>query len=218
MYKIGIVLIVTTVFACGRINESIMDHDHEEDSAEHAPIMSTLFSANIEYYIEYEFLEVGKESGFLVHVTELESYDPYTSGTLTIEVNGKKVTVEGPEHPGIFHLPFVPTDPGHHSIVYTFQNESFKDQVSAHADIKEADQHMGHDDAHKDDHDDEGHDRDERHDHGDAGHDHDDNLNDKGELKQASHSHSTDGVEPGEIVYLKEQAWKTDFMVPATGR
>ena len=81
MYKLGIILVMVTAFACGGpqqpgADQAHDDHAHGFDASEEhlhdtEAIQSTLFSEQTEFFIEYEPLEAGRESAFLVHVTDL---------------------------------------------------------------------------------------------------------------------------------------------------
>jgi len=124
MYKLGIILVMATAFACGGPQQPGTDrtqgaHTHSDDAHngqacgadvrdghlhDTEAIQSTLFSEQTEFFIEYEPLEAGKESAFLVHVTNLQSYRPYTAGSLTITAGGGQATSEAPARPGIFRL------------------------------------------------------------------------------------------------------------------
>jgi membrane fusion protein, heavy metal efflux system len=110
MYKLGIILVMATAFACGGPQHPGADrtqdgHTHSDDAQDdHAhdteAIQSTLFSEQTEFFIEYEPLEAGRESAFLVHVTNLQSYRPYTAGSLTITAGGQQATAAAPARTG----------------------------------------------------------------------------------------------------------------------
>jgi RND family efflux transporter MFP subunit len=92
----------------------------------------------MEYFVEYESLEPGKGSEFLVHVTRLETYKPCLEGVLTIELNGKIYQSEAPERPGIFVLSVSPDRGGEFDITYSLRSggktDSATDRVEVHDD------------------------------------------------------------------------------------
>jgi RND family efflux transporter MFP subunit len=180
MYKLGIILVMVTAFACGGPQHPGADHTqggHTQSDDAHLhdteAIQSTLFSEQTEFFIEYEPLEAGKESAFLVHVTDLQSYRPYEEGSLTITAGGQHTTVGAPSRPGIFEVSFVPEASGRQKITYTLQTGELR--TTASSEVLVSHQHHGTEDC--------------------------------------SHQHDPEHTEEGEVVYLKEQAWKSDFMV-----
>ncbi len=190
MYKLVIILVLATAFACGGPQHPGSGHvqtGHDHAGSAHTDhlhdtkaIRSTLFSEQTEFFIEYEPLEAGRESAFLVHVTNLQSYRPYTGGSLTITAGDRQVRAEAPARPGVFEVPFVPEGSGKQTITYTLQSGEFKTSVSTYAFVS----------AH-------------HHAEGEAADLHA-NAN-----EGSGYPHS----EEGEIIFLKEQAWKSDFMV-----
>ncbi len=169
MYKIGIAIMVVIACACGRGTESDL-HQHEESlQHEDAVSQSTLFTDNTEFFIEHEPLEQGKESGFLVHVTQLQTYEPCMTGSLTILIDGVSAVSSEPERPGIFHVPFVPRQAGEFLVKYTLHSGTITESVTDYLHVYQ---------------------------------DHQDGPD-----------HAEDAVAEGEIVFLKEQAWKSVFMV-----
>ncbi len=175
MYKIGILIFLVTAFACGHSSEEADLHQddlhlHGEESSR-----ATLFAGNTEFYVEHAPLETGEESAFLVHLTNLKSYKPYLSGTVSIQLDGVTASSDLPVSPGIFEIPFVPARGGEFEISYTFTSEGSATTVSDHVLVLQEQ---------------------------------------PGSPEQAGDSHAgLNEVEPGEITFTKEQAWKSPFMV-----
>jgi RND family efflux transporter MFP subunit len=268
MYKLGIILVMATAFACGGPQQPGTDrtqgaHTHSDDAHngqacgadvrdghlhDTEAIQSTLFSEQTEFFIEYEPLEAGKESAFLVHVTNLQSYRPYTAGSLTITAGGGQATSEAPARPGIFEVPFVPKKTGKQTITYTLQSGELKTSVSTYVSVSDHHHAEGdtdclhqHDEtypvgSHQHEADDS-HELDEAepdgsHQHkADGSHEHDvEDATDSHLHEEAGGSHQhdtqhsetahseTSHAEEGEIIFLKEQAWKSDFMVQPVRR
>ncbi|MCA1747779.1 MAG: hypothetical protein LC655_08790, partial [Bacteroidales bacterium] len=215
MYKLGIILVLLAAFACGGPQQPGADQAHDDQAhgfdanEEHLhdteAIQSTLFSEQTEFFIEYEPLEPGRESAFLVHVTNLQSYRPYTVGSLTITAGDEQVTAEAPARPGIFEVPLVPEGTGKQTITYTLQSGELKTSVSTHVLVSAHHHAEGEaDGSHQ--HDDE--DATDSHQHEEAG------GSPQYEASESEVSHSDEG----EIIFLKEQAWKSDFMVQQVHR
>ncbi len=80
---------------------------HEDKSRQ-----ATLFTEEMEFYIEFDPLVVGVSSTFLVHVTLLDEYRPCTDGAVTLQLDGISATASEPEEPGIYHLTLVPARAG----------------------------------------------------------------------------------------------------------
>ncbi|MEX0981984.1 MAG: efflux RND transporter periplasmic adaptor subunit [Bacteroidales bacterium] len=217
MYKSGIILVMVTVFACGGPQHPAADHAHDDqahrvdaqDDHLHntGAIQLTLFSETTEFFIEYEPLKTGKRSAFLVHVTDLQSYRPYTGGSLTITAGGQQVTAEAPARPGIFEVPFAPVKSGKHPISYTLQSETLTTTVKAHAlvvaqslrpdgDLQRptSGDHSGCSGSQ-------------------AVEDGSSTNQNNGADPACSGGHDAPTLAEGEVIFLKEQAWKSDFMV-----
>lgn len=95
----------------------------------------TLFSENLEFYIEHQALELGVETEFLVHLTRLDNYKPCFSGNVSISIDGISVTSGQPATPGIFKVPFVPKNDGAFHAKFTFKNGNEKETVEGHVHI-----------------------------------------------------------------------------------
>jgi RND family efflux transporter MFP subunit len=176
MYKSVTVLLLITVLALGcntgqKSKQSAENHQHVDEVSQY-----TLFSEHLEFFIEHEPLEAGKESNFLVHLTSLNTYKPIETGHISIHIDGVSVTSGLPQEPGIFKVPFMPKKAGAFHASYSYQSEEFNESAEEHVHI-----YQDHADLHSDD--------------GSAG----------------GHSHGSEAE--GEISFLKEQAWNSDFMV-----
>ena len=176
MYKTGIILLILLACACGGHSE--LESLQEDDALHHANEASqfTLFSENTEFFIEHEPLIAGEESEFLVHLTDLSTYEPLISGSISIRIDEVTVTSDQFHRPGILEVPFIPKKAGAFHAEYIYQMGTVTETVS--------------DQVHIDD-------------------DHQELQN----PEVASPDHAPGINEVGEITFLKEQAWKSDFMV-----
>ena len=177
MYKVTFALTLLMAWGC-QSNPSLpggsesQSDQHEEEASQY-----TLFSQNAEFYFELEPMKVGEALEFLVHVSHLESYKPYTSGKLSIRIDGASTAPAEPREPGIFLVPFIPKNPGEFGMEITLQTIDQVERVDMPVHI-----YANHDDL----------------------------------LAPGIEDHAPD--EKGEVSYLKEQAWKSDFMVSPVTR
>ena len=187
MYKVLIISFLVAFTACSTHSDE--GSDAHESTHQHAEEGSqyTLYSDQYEFFIEHPPLMAGEETTFLVHLTDLVTYKACSTGHVTILIDGVSVTSGGPSTPGIFTVAFVPKKGGTYHAEYSYTKGSDTQSVEEHAHI-----YKDHDDLHAAETEEDEH-----------GHD--------GEAEEEGHAH--EGVTTGEITYLKEQAWKSDFMV-----
>ena len=105
---------------------------HEDESSQYL-----LFSEGLEFFITHEALEVGVESHFLIHLTELSLYTPFATGHVSIKIDGVSVTSGKAEVPGIFEVPFTPKRAGAFDAEYTIDWGEASESVSAHVHVFE---------------------------------------------------------------------------------
>lgn len=176
MYKIGMILFPVILFACGRGPDEEALHPEDLHMHENESLQSTLFTKNTEFYIEHGTLEPGEEASFLVHVTDLQTYQPHASGTITIRLGGTTATSDQPARPGIFEVSLVPPQAGDFQITYTLSTGGTTESVTDHVEV-----HGDHDE--------------------------------RGTSEAAAEEDEHGDVEAGELVFLKEQAWREGFRV-----
>lgn len=155
------------------------DRDHAEDSSlaqAEENTQYTLFTEEVEFYIEHPPLEAGKEAEFLVHLTDLENYRPCSTGRVGIQMDGVTATSGEPATPGIFRVPLIPERAGEFHAVFTYYQEAEIQETEAHIHV-----YRDHEAIHSE--------------------------------EEESEGHSHDDTALGEIEFLKEQAWKAQFMV-----
>ena len=175
MNKVIIISLLVLSTAC---SNNLREGSVEPVSSQHADeaIQYTLYTDQYEFFIEHLPLEAGKETEFLVHLTELATYKACSTGHVSILIDGVSVTSGEPSRPGIFHVPFTPKKEGAFHAEFIFQNGAVSQEVEAHVHVYK---------------------------------DHAAIL--ATETDEGSHSHEAAAI--GEISFLKEQAWKSDFMV-----
>jgi len=121
------------MYACGR-NQSVSgvggdEHVHSEEAVE----LITLFSDSSEFYIEYPELMAGHKEAFLVHLTRLSSYKPYSEGSVRVSLDyGDSQSTglaESPESPGIWRVLVRPENPGYCKIIFEYFHGNINDKT-----------------------------------------------------------------------------------------
>lgn len=174
MYRFLIALVLVSAAACSSRKdaepagtESPQQHADEEQT-------HTLFTDRYEFFIVHAPLETGRETEFLVHLTDLDTYKPCSTGQVSLRVDGVTATPVAPAVPGIFHCRYTPERPGDIEAEFIYNDgtatHTVKEQIPVFRDDEE--------------------------------------LHAQEEQESL---HGTAGS--GEIEFLKEQAWKSEFMV-----
>jgi len=171
-----IAFLALTVLACKR--QTNVDpgtggqtHQHDELNSNY-----TLFSENLEFYIEHPALLAGEETEILVHMTRTDSYQACSEGNVSIRMDGISVTSGKAHEPGIFEIPFSPKKGGAFHTEISYKEGSLKESVEAHVHVY-ADHAAMH------------------------------------APIEDSHGHTHPAAQVGEITFIKEQAWQSDFRV-----
>jgi len=110
------------------------EHSHEEESEEQEALAYTIYTDKTELFLEFKPLVVGKEARFAAHFTHLgEYFKAFSEGTiiLTLEVNGKKTTIQTDTLmvPGIFRLRMTPEQTGKGRLVFDIKTKDITDQI-----------------------------------------------------------------------------------------
>ncbi len=176
MYKTIVIAVLVLITACNNRPNSGSSQEDSSHQYESENSQYTLFSEGYEFYIEHPLLEAGVEAEFLVHLTELVTYDPCSTGNVSIHMDGVSVTSGEPSPAGIFHVPFTPKNGGAFHVEISYKEGDLKEAVEAHV-LVSADHEAMH-----------------------------------APLEDSQgHKHQEDRL--GEITFLKEQAWQSNFLV-----
>ena len=152
MYKVIIISLLVLITACNkqpnsRSGQADSTHQHADEGLQY-----TLFSEQFEFFIEHPPLEAGKEAEFLVHLTDLLTYKPCSTGHVTILIDGISVTSGEPSTPGIFRIPFVPNKEGAFHAEFIYKKDGIPHAVEEHVHV-----YKDHDDINAAEADDGGH-------------------------------------------------------------
>lgn len=109
-------------------------HEHESEAQGLEAKTYTIYTDKSELFVEFKPLVEGKECRFATHITTLgESFKALNDGniTLTVEVNGKKVSVTAnePQVPGIFRLNLTPNLAGIAKLTFDIKTKNYTDQI-----------------------------------------------------------------------------------------
>lgn len=122
----------------GNSNQGHEGHDHSagaEAHEDHATESLTLFNENTELFVEFPTMMLGHSTKFLAHLTNLESYKPYTEGKFTVSlIKGKKgvrQTVEAPARDGIFTPSIQAKEAGVYTLVFDIESKYGKERFTA---------------------------------------------------------------------------------------
>lgn len=114
----------------GGTGGSAGEHGHEHNAAVRK---ITLFTDSSEFYIEHDELVSGHKAAFLVHLTRLSSYKPYTEGVVTVTLeSGEKQTTGSAEQPlqsGIWRVLIRPEQPGDFRILFSYSNDGIDEKA-----------------------------------------------------------------------------------------
>jgi len=122
----------------GKSNTGHEGHDHSAGAdahEDHSTESLTLFNDKTELFVEFPTLMLGHTSQFLVHLTNLKSYKPYTEGKLTLSLikggKGVRQTVEAPAREGIFTPSIQAKEAGVYTLVFNVESKYGKEQFLA---------------------------------------------------------------------------------------
>jgi len=153
MKKLFAIIAVLSLFNAGCQNRSTQD---ATASLEHESLSYTIFSEDLELFVEFPTLIVGESATFITHFTQLSDYKPLLQGELTLSLTGpstQSIVVEGPERPGIFEPSIIPDTTGVFVLSLTIETETlitefiieelevFADDVTAEAHAAECEDH-----------------------------------------------------------------------------
>jgi len=130
MYKIVIIALLVIAASCNKNPGGGTDQETGLPEHEGTILKHTLFTDHFEFYIEQEPLEVNEEVEIPVHITDLSTYKPCSSGSVTILMDGVSVTSGEPSQPGIFIVPFVPRKDGTFQAEFIYHSDTLEESAS----------------------------------------------------------------------------------------
>ncbi len=139
MSKAIFALMIAMVFIIGCDHEADHDHDevgHESEAKQidHNEQESyTLYTGNLELFVEFDPIVVGETSTFIVHFTQLnQDYSPLANAevNLTLEIEGKHTQLfkSHADIPGIYLVEVSSDFSGQGKIIFQINKEGFSDR------------------------------------------------------------------------------------------
>ena len=123
-------IISTLLISCSHDHS----HEHKTEAQGLEATSYTIYSDKTELFVEFKPLVEGKECLFAAHFTTLgESFKALNEGTitLTVDVNGKQVSVTAtePQVPGIFRLNLTPNKAGIAKLTFDIKSKNYADRI-----------------------------------------------------------------------------------------
>jgi membrane fusion protein, heavy metal efflux system len=130
LFSASILMLLLT--SCG--NQTTSDHGHEHTASALEPLAYTLYTQNLELFVEFKPLVVGSTSKFAAHFTVLgENFTALNEGVISVHliVSDSIInhTVDSASSPGIFRLSLAPTIAGVGKLVFNIETVNFNDTI-----------------------------------------------------------------------------------------
>jgi len=163
---------VIFITSCSLNREANTDPDAGVDQEHESGQQVTLFSDNIEFFVELPHLVAGQNADFSVHLTALDTYKPISQGAVSVtlenEAGESTVTASDPLRPGIFQVTVSPSQAGYTDIHFSFTSDEMNEKASAR---------------------------------------------DVSVFSSEEEAHANEQDAEPQIIFTKENAWNSDFMV-----
>lgn len=111
--------------------ESAHGHAHGSELSED----TTIWTKNVELFVEYPAFVAGHSSRFAAHVTKLDGHKPVREGSVTVSLikgkSGIRHTVDEPSSPGIFTPALQPKEAGKYQLVFELKAPGLSERIDA---------------------------------------------------------------------------------------
>jgi len=152
-----LIMIAFVVASCQPATKEGHAHDadggHLGESQETPRLDATVWTKNIEFFVDFPALIVGKTTRFAAHFTILNNHQPVREGSVTVslikDTKGLRAHVEAPSSPGIFNPSLKPLRAGIHQLIFEVTTPNFTEKiiindVHVYASLEEAISTIGH--------------------------------------------------------------------------
>lgn len=117
-------------------NDSHHPHKGADDTPEHdLVVQSTIWTDQLELFVEYPALVAGKQSRFAIHFTRLENHQPVTEGSVKVSLIQENMsiqqTVDRPKSPGLFTPDIRPNESGEYLLVFELNAPGLSQRIEA---------------------------------------------------------------------------------------
>ena len=130
-----LLIAATFITSCSLNREANTGPDAGADQEHESGQQVTLFSDNIEFFVELPHLVAGQNADFAIHLTALDTYKPISQGTVSVtlenEAGESTVTTSDPLRPGIFQVTVSPSQAGVTDIHFSFASDEMNGEASA---------------------------------------------------------------------------------------
>lgn len=120
-------LAISIVGCQGAGNETA--HEHTEEVV----LSHTIWTDQIELFVEFKPLVVGENTKFAAHFSEMKHFKAITEGKVTVSLikgkTGIRHTVDGPSSPGIFKPSLTPEKAGIYNLVFEINTPNLTDKI-----------------------------------------------------------------------------------------
>ncbi|MBR9919294.1 MAG: efflux RND transporter periplasmic adaptor subunit [Bacteroidetes bacterium] len=128
------VILLLSCQKADQMDHSHDDHGHGHEHAGEGTVDTTIWSDNIELFVEYPALRVGKVSTFAAHFTRLEGHQPVLEGQLTVSLvkgnKGIRHKVDTPASPGIFTPALQPLEAGKYQLRFELVSKGINSVIN----------------------------------------------------------------------------------------
>jgi len=112
--KLAMLLCLCTAASCGGDAPPAAEAENERPT-----VAVTLWTSKSELFAEHPVLVAGEPARFAIHLTDLATFKPLTTGTVRVHLAGTRTEVfteTAPSRPGIFGVTVKPTAPGKYTL------------------------------------------------------------------------------------------------------
>lgn len=118
----------------GHAHASAGSHSHESEARPDESY--TVWTDQVEFFVEFPALVVGEKSDFAAHFTILDGHEPVREGSLTVSLKGEEEvlnhTAEMPASPGIYTPWLQPKKAGVYQLEFELSTGDFTDLIVLH--------------------------------------------------------------------------------------
>ncbi len=135
MRKIFLLFACATTFIIGCTNKDSSTSNAQKAHIHIEPESYTIYSDQLELFVEFNSLIVGETSKFTAHFTQLgERFNAIEEGSVSIQLIGAKdqpsYKSDSPASLGIFKLKLKPINVGKYDLVFNIKTKSFSDTIT----------------------------------------------------------------------------------------
>ncbi len=151
-HVVAIMLFAFLTFLASCTHEHKADEHKDIKAEDHEPLSITVWTEKTELFMEYDEPHAGRETIFLLHVTNIKDFKPISDGHLNLTFNPEhgepfSVVIDKPEKPGIFKTGVTFKQAGVYTLTVSLKGKTFSDEIIV-SDIDVIGEEERHDEAH----------------------------------------------------------------------